>query len=119
MIYDIHLHDGEMVIVYDYEATPVKIEISTPNIQVDASLLEKEVRQLINALICTTPQARQFIHEGRYGREWKSKTMGLKKEELVDELQKAKVENLWLIDQIRMRSQWDWEDGGLEGGGPG
>lgn len=116
MIYDIHLQDGDMVIVYQYEGDPVKIQISTPNIQADASLLEKEVRELISALICTTPKARLFIHEDRYGREWKAKTMGLKKEELIDQLQKAKIENLWLIDQVRMRSVWDWEEG-IEGGG--
>jgi hypothetical protein len=122
MIYSIQLTEQEeSITLTHYEGDPVKLKAEIIRLNGDeqsaqVSLLEKDVRQLINALVCTTPQARQFIHEDRYGREWKAKTMGLKKEELVDQLQKTKVENLWLMDQIRMRSQWDWEPG-IEGGG--
>ena len=116
MIYDIELQDGDQITVVHYEGDPVKIQVSSIHLEAEASLLEKDVRQLISGLVCTLPDARRFIQDDRYGREWKAQAMTWKKEELVEQLQKAKVENLWLIDQIRMRSQWDWEDGGLEGG---
>lgn len=115
MIYDIELQDGDQITVLHYEGDPVKLVMLTHS-DSECSLLEKDVRSLISALVCTLPDARRFVQEDRYGREWKVKAMTWKKEELVEQLQKAKVENLWLIDQIRMRSQWDWEDG-IEGGG--
>jgi hypothetical protein len=107
MIRDINLPDGDQVTVIHYEGDPVKLMMFS-NSGSECCMLENNVRELVNTLICTLPEARQFIHEDRYGREWKAKTMGLKKEELVDQLQKAKQENLWLIDQVRMRAVNEW-----------
>jgi hypothetical protein len=122
MIYPIQLAEQyESITVTHYPGDPVKlkaeiIRLNGDEKSVQVSLLEKDTRTLVNALICTLPEARVFLQEERYGREWKARTMGLKKEELVDQLQKVKTENLWLIDQLRMRSQWGWEPG-IEGGG--
>jgi hypothetical protein len=105
MIQDINLPDGDQITVVHYEGDPVKLVMLTHS-DSECSLIENNVRELINALVCTLPEARHFIQEGRFGRDWKAKTIGLKKEELLDQLQKSKVENLWLVEQLRIRSEW-------------